>query len=165
MLTVTPEFDTITQTWFLDEFEASTLRELQKQVGSDVRFLGYYPIGSAKPINFRKSPIQPIIAPHIQIVVEKAASKSINSRQNGFCTKRTVAESSALRTEVIKLLEAGFSYKMISLELGCTKGTTAGIIRRQRKSKAKVVKSVCDHGTPPGSSCCAQSENWPGKGG
>jgi hypothetical protein len=30
------------------------------------------------------------------------------------------------------------------------------------KRLAKLRGSVCEHGTPPGSSCCAQSENWPG---
>jgi hypothetical protein len=152
MLIVSPEFDTDTQTWFLGSFEASTLRELQKQVGQDVRFLDYYPIGSARAIIIRKTRIQEI---KVRAQTATAAPKVSEPRQ----VRRSAVELVALRNEVVKLSEAGLGYTKISLTLNCTKGTVAGIVRRWKR---KAVKSVCEHGTPPGSSCCARSENWPG---
>lgn len=29
-------------------------------------------------------------------------------------------------------------------------------------SRPRNSATVCEHGTPPGSNCCARSENWPG---
>lgn len=43
MLSIHPEFDVKTNTWFWNEFEAPTLRQLKKLVGSGVRIMDYYP--------------------------------------------------------------------------------------------------------------------------
>ena len=45
MLSVHPEFDVSTNTWFWNEFEAPTLRQLKKLVGSGTRINDYYPDG------------------------------------------------------------------------------------------------------------------------
>jgi hypothetical protein len=55
MIEIRPEFDVATKSWFWDEFEAPTLRELQKQVGRGVHFLDYYPMGLSQAINLRRS--------------------------------------------------------------------------------------------------------------
>jgi hypothetical protein len=36
-----------------------------------------------------------------------------------------------------------------------------GVIGQQMPPVARP-RTVCEHGTLPGSSCCAKSENWPG---
>lgn len=47
MLTIHPQYDATTRSWFAPglEFEAPTLRELQRQMGDGVQFKGYYPRG------------------------------------------------------------------------------------------------------------------------
>lgn len=47
MITIQPQYDVATRSWFAPglEFEAPTLRELQRQMGEGVRLEGYYPCG------------------------------------------------------------------------------------------------------------------------
>jgi hypothetical protein len=44
-ITVHPEFDPVTMSWFWDEYEAPTLRELQALLGPQVVIADYYPRG------------------------------------------------------------------------------------------------------------------------
>jgi hypothetical protein len=57
MITVHPEFDPATQTWFAPglEFEAPTLRALQREMGPQVTFPDYYPQGLGAAIALRHS--------------------------------------------------------------------------------------------------------------
>jgi hypothetical protein len=47
MLTVHPEYDLVTKTWFVPnlEYEAPTLAALQRQMGPQARIQDYYPLG------------------------------------------------------------------------------------------------------------------------
>ncbi len=45
MINIHPEFDASTNTWFWNEFEAATLRQLKKLIGPGVRIMDYYQDG------------------------------------------------------------------------------------------------------------------------
>ena len=81
MIEIRPEFDVVTKSWFWDEFEAPTLRELQRQVGKGVHFLDYYPMGLAQAINLRRS----------QNEVRKRASFALGVPKHNLDIPATVA--------------------------------------------------------------------------
>ncbi len=119
-----PEFDTKTNTWFVDDYEAPTLRELKKQVGPDVEFQDYYPMGLSKSI---------------RIQWEKKESR----RRPGFTlgpivARRSRIEGALLRIAVVKLLEAGRTTREIATELHCTCDSVSGIKTRWLKKRCKV---------------------------
>lgn len=45
MISIHPEFDITTGTWFWNEFEAPTIRALKRLVGPQVKIMDYYPSG------------------------------------------------------------------------------------------------------------------------
>ncbi len=117
-----PAFDTKTNTWFVDDYEVPTLRELKKQVGPDVEFLDYYPMGLSKAINIQWA-------------------KKESRRRPGFTlgpivSRRSRIEGTLLRIAVIKLLEAGRTTKEISTELHCSCDSVSGIKTRWLKKGA-----------------------------
>ena len=55
MTKVHPEFDVKTQTWFWNEFEAPSLRELKHLLGKGVKIVDYYPTGLSASIKIARA--------------------------------------------------------------------------------------------------------------
>lgn len=49
MLTFHPAFDPLTSTWFVNDIEASSLRELKKLLPRRAKLKGYFPNGYTAP--------------------------------------------------------------------------------------------------------------------
>jgi hypothetical protein len=55
LINVHPAFDAKTQTWFWNEFEAPSLRELKRLLGNGVKIKDYYPMGLSNTIKRARS--------------------------------------------------------------------------------------------------------------
>jgi len=127
-----PAFDTKTSTWFVDEYEAPTLRELKVLAGPNVEFQDYYPIGLARAIYIQRAKNESrrrsgfsFCPLKVKIVVDDVAKR------------RSRAECNALRIAATVLLEAGRTTGEIAAELHCTRNSVSGIRSRWLAFKAR----------------------------
>ncbi len=131
-----PAFDTKTNTWFVDDHEAPTLRELKEQIGPDTEFPDYYPMGLSKAIDIQRARnesrrrssfiIRPLKFSKFTggVLAKHLPEESV--------ARRSKAECDVLRIAAIRLLETGRTTGEIAAELGCTRNSVSGIRARWR---------------------------------
>ncbi len=155
MLTVHPEYDVDTRTWFVPdmEFEAPTLAQLARLLGSQVTVRDYYPRGLGPQIavthierETRRSQTDappPVMRPHLENRRQKPVARQVKqkpaARQVKHPGERRPGESRYNRDQILDLWAAGLTDRQI-------KGSVAGGISRSHLHS--LIKQAREAGDP-----------------
>jgi hypothetical protein len=144
MVTLHPAFDPITKTWFVDQYEAPTLRQLQEQIGK-VKFRDHYPNG----YNYTNLQIQLLIKKKrraskrcstLQTLSNNVQEPAHPKKPDDSLYRAERGHANKYREEIIAMVSNGYTFGQIGLRLSIPKNSVAGIMYRHRRKHDKNVQ-------------------------
>ena len=120
MVSIHPAFDCATLTWFIDSFEAPSLRQLKKLLPPRTQIEGYYPKG------FNSLPSWPTGQTRVHIPPKFQPPQFFNPTAPR-------APVVPCHEQALALWAKGLTAQMIGVRCGVTRGVISGIVSRARK--------------------------------